>query len=251
MPYAIMQRELTAPAVDQLKQAFRVLPTLRELDAHTAAHDAFGILLRGLDVEDASALHDALLKQGVETEVIEESELPVMPPAKVIKQMDFLPAHLVMYDPMGRSFALPWREIMLIAAGDVRLPEFRKARAPEPASLAGAAANHPANEARSRDAAQFHLVLELVLAGGISRYSVVADEFGFDYLGGRLTKSLARNFALLVQDLTEFAPHAGLNRGAYLLCENADMVFAYPSKAAFFEEILWLLWRIRRAAAGG
>ena len=246
MPYAIMQKELAAPPLDQLADAFRVLPNLTALDAQTAVNDAFGVLWRGLELEAASALQDALIKKGLDTEVIDELELPKLPPAKVVKQMEFLPGHLVMYDPMGRNFNLPVSDIMLIAAGNVRMPEYRKSHTPAEASRNS---QDFLNEGRSRDSAQFHLMLEIVLAGSAARYSMIADEFVFGHLGTRATNDLAQNFCLVVRDLAEAAPHAGLNRGAFLICDNAKEIFAYPSKAAFFEEVTWFLWLTSRAAA--
>ena len=236
MPFAIMQKELLAPSVEHLARAFRSLPNLTALDAQTAANDAFGILWRGLDVEGASAMQDALMKQGIEVEVVEESELPVLPPSKVIKQIEFLPAQLSMYDPMGRAFALPWSDLMVIAAGNVHLRDYRKA------------AHSPAEAAHNNDNARrderLHLMLELVLAGGVARYSMIADEFVFNHLGARLTKETPRNFEAVVRELSENASHAGLNRGAFLICQNEKEIFTYPSKSAFFEEITWFLWRI-------
>jgi hypothetical protein len=244
MPYAIMQKELAPVPLDQLKHAFQALPTLTGLDAQTACSDAFGILLRGLELEFAGTLQDALFKAGVDTEVIEESELPVTPPAKWVKQMEFLPEHLSMYDSLGRSFTLPAADILLIAAGHVRLPAF-KSRGSAEASHPHAARPLPGTADPSlKEAEQYHWMLELVLAGGVGRYSLTADEFVFNHLGPRLTKDHARNFLLLVQDLAQLAPHAGLNRGAFNLCEKAESAFPYPSKSAFFEELTWMLWRI-------
>lgn len=240
MPFAIMQKELLAPSVEHLARAFRSLPSLTALDAQTAANDAFGILWRGLDLEGASAMQDALMKQSIEVEVVEESELPVLPPAKIIKQIEFLPEQLAMYDPMGRSFTLPWRDLMLIAAGNVRLRDY-KTKTYTPAEAAR-------NTESSHTDDKLHLLLELVLAGGVARYSMIADEFVFNHLGARLTKETPRNFELVVRELSDYAPHAGLNRGAYLICQNEKEIFTYPGKAAFFEEIMWFLWRITPAA---
>lgn len=236
MPFAIMQKELLAPSVEHLSRAFRSLQNLTALDAQTAANDAFGILWRGLDVEGASAMQDALMKQAIEVEVVEESELPVLPPSKVIKQIEFLPTQLSMYDPMGRVFALPWRDLMVIAAGNVHLRDYRKA------AYSPAEAAH--NNEVPRGHEKLHLMLELVLAGGVARYSMIADEFVFNHLGARLTKDMAENFKAVVRELADNAPHAGLNRGAFLICQNEKEIFTYPNKAAFFEEITWFLWRI-------
>jgi hypothetical protein len=246
MPYALMQKELITPQVHQLTQAFRVLPALTELDAHTVVKDSYGILLRGLELEDASALQDALFKQGIETEAVEEADLPVTPPAKLVKQVEFLPAHLCMYDPMGRTFTLAWQDVLMIAAGNVLLQEFRKAKTAleEPQFHGSGISYDTVSNARVKEEASYHLMLEIVLAGGISRYSILGDDFVFNHLGPRLTESVAKNFALLIQELAQYAPHAGLNRGAFSICEKAEKLFAYPSKAAFFEEMTWMLWRI-------
>src|SRR6185503_7075197 len=160
MPFAIMQKELLAPSVEHLSRAFRSLPDLTALDAQTAANDAFGILWRGLDVEGASAMQDALMKQDIEVEVVEESELPVLPPAKVIKQIDFMPTQLSMYDPMGRVFALPWSDLMVIAAGNVHLRDYHRGKAMH--GPAEASHNHEAPRGHNST----HLMLELVLSGG-------------------------------------------------------------------------------------
>ena len=240
-----MQRELSPVGADQLSRAFKVLPALTAIDAQTMANDAYGIIIRGLDVIDASALQDALLREEVQTEVVDESELPVIPPAKLVKQIDLLPAHLSMYDPMGRTFTLAWTDISLIAAGTVRLEEIRKARsAHDDIQHFGSARGQEAGSDSRAKGSHFHLWLEIVLSGGVSRYSIKADDFVFNHLGERLTPHLASNFKLLVQDLVQHAPHAGLNRGAYLVSENSDEIFTYPSKAAFFEEMTWMLWRM-------
>ena len=240
-----MQKELVAPAVDQLKRACRALPSLTAIDAQTMFNDAYGILIKGLEVVDASALQDALQTEGVETIVVEESELPVIPPAKLVRQVDLHPTHLVMYDPMKRAFTLPWREIMFIAAGNVRLQEFRRVKTHDDPQFYGSGISYDTiRESKSKEEAHFHLLLEIVLSGGVSRYSITADDFEFTHLGGRLTDNVPVNFALLLQDLVQFAPHAGLNRGAFQLSRNAEELFAYPSKAAFFEEMVWMMWRI-------
>jgi hypothetical protein len=252
MAYAIMQKELTPLEVDRLKRAFRAVPSLCDLDAQTSANDAYGILLKGLEVEMADTLQQALFKEGVETVVVEETDLPIIPPAKLVKQVDFLPAYLTLYDPMGRAFTLAWRDMMIIAAGNVRIQEVRKIRTSlEPPHYHGSGISYDTvSETKSREEAHFHFLLELVLAGGVGRYSIVADDFAFDSLGSVLTQSLPMNFALLVRELARYAPHAGLNRGAFQLCQDPPDFFPYPSKAAFHEELTWMLWRVGQIKGG-
>lgn len=241
--YAIMQRELVVPEIEQLNRAFRVWPSLTKLDAQTAANDAYGILLRGLDVEKASALQDALLREKIETEVVEEASLPTLPPGRVIRQIEFDEQHLALYDSMRRPAPVAWRDIVFIAAGLVTVRELNKARALQEQPHADAG--------RSKEETHRRMLLEIFLRDGGTRFSISADEFAFDHLGARLSEDPAMNFVLLVQDLARHAPDAGQNRGAFAACRQPPELFPYPSKPAFQEEMIWMLWRIRQLERGG
>src|SRR6185436_15017739 len=139
MTYAIVQQELVVPDVEQLKRAFSVSPYLTAIDAQTAANDAFGILLRGQDFEQAQALKESLELEQVKTVLVEEAKLPVLPQAHLMRQVELLPGHLTIYDPMRRPSEVPWKEIMFVAAGYVHLRERRKQR-----STLEDAVTHPA-----------------------------------------------------------------------------------------------------------
>jgi adenylate kinase family enzyme len=91
------------------------------------------------------------------------------------------------------------------------------------------------------------LLLEIVLAGAVMRFQVQAEKFLFRYLGDRHSVNPADNFALLVQDLMNYAPRALVNRGAFSIRENRATVFGYPSKNAFYEEMTWMLWQTANA----
>jgi hypothetical protein len=245
MTYAILQKELVVPDVEQLRRAFTVSPLLTGLDAQTAASDAYGILLRGLEAEHATTLREALLRERVETEIVDESTLPAIALGKTAKQAAFSPTHLTLYDSLNRPSTVSWKEIMFIAAGYVRTGDVRKHRsAVEEARLRSAAASLGDTPGAASPEDQYRLLLEIFLHGGTARYSIAADEFAFDHLGERLSDDPAINFVLLVQDLAEKAPDAGLNRGAFMACQHPPELFPYPSKAAFNEELTWMLWKI-------
>ena len=249
--YAIVQRELIVPDVERLKRAFSVSPLLTGIDAQTTANDAYGNLLRGQDLDQALALQEALQREKIETELVEESKLPVIPAAHVVRQMEFQPTHLTLFDPMKRAAEVPWKDLMFIAAGYVRMREIRKHRATleEPSSHAPGIAQDTLRGVSSREEEHHHLLLDLFLKDGSTRYSATADDFVFDHLGTRMSEDLSMNFVLLLQDLAGEAPHAGLNQGAFRACQDPPELFPYPSKAAFNEEIIWMLWRIGRMTA--
>ncbi|HXG49232.1 MAG TPA: hypothetical protein VNO52_16530 [Methylomirabilota bacterium] len=249
MAYALLQQELLPPEVEQLKRAFSVWPALTEIDAHTVARDAFGILLKGLELEQANLLQASLRKEAIETVVIKESDLPAIPAARVIKQVEFLPTHLTMFDPIRRKIELPWTDILLIGAGNVRLQEMRRIKTShgEPQVRAVGVVQDNPGVSRPKEEARFHYVLEIFTADAAARYSLTADDFDFDCLGARVSANLEDNFATLVGAIEEYAPHASLNQGAYLICKESRPPFKYPSKAAFWEELTWMLWRIAEA----
>lgn len=248
MSYAIVQTTLIPPSVEQLQRAFRAVKFLTAVDAHILAKDAFGILVKDLTPENAAALQGALRAERVETEIVEECLLPELPPTKFLTRLDCAPEALVLYDPLGRSFRVEWGHLWMIAAGNVLLSEFveqRKVR--RDFSRDGGDSAQPVIETVTREEQNYHLMLEIILSRRVARYSVKVERFNFAYLGERRTKSVASNFASLVRDLIEFAPHAALNQGAFCLRDNEGELFTYPSKSAFLEEITWLLWRLSQA----
>src|SRR2546423_2858122 len=132
MPYAVLQIDLNAPNVEQMARAFRSVPGLTAADAHILGHDAFGILVKDFSEQQAGALQAALRREGVETEVVEQSLLPALPPTHFVHQLDCTPEHLLIYDPIGKSFALEWRHVIFVAAGAVLLTDFvREQREPK------------------------------------------------------------------------------------------------------------------------
>jgi hypothetical protein len=186
----------------------------------------------------------------VKTVLVEEDKLPLLPQAHVMRQVEFSPGHLTIFDPMRRTTEIPWKDIMFVAAGYVHMRERRKQR-----SALEEAVTHPAGFAQDllsgvseREEESYRLLLDVYLQGGLSRFSMVADEFVFEHLGSRMTEDLSMNFVLLAQELAQGAPHAGLNRGAFMACQNPPELFPYPSKSAFNEEMIWMLWRISQPA---
>lgn len=249
MPYALIQQVPVPPPLEKLQRAFRAVRCLTPADAHSVGRDGFGILVKHFSAEDAARLQSALHAEGIETEIVEQQLLPELPPVKFMNRMDCLPEALMLYDPLGRSFPLEWKNIMAIAAGSVRLSEFQRvqeSRAKFQFNSHGIPSAVTIFDVSRREQLNFHLLLEIILTRAVQRYSVTADRFNFAYLGERRTKSLPANFTLLVRDLIQFAPQARLNHGAQLLRDNTAEVWSYPSKNAFTEEIIWMLWQMKK-----
>jgi hypothetical protein len=250
MTYAVMQTGLEPPSVEQLGKAFHEVPGMTALDVNVLGKDAYGVLVKGFELERASAMQSALAAQGVETEVVDDAVLTELPPPRPLTKAEFTPQSLGIYDLMGRSVPLEWNLISVIAAGRVRLADFTR-------DLVNKVVMRPAGrrvdlkvvtEAVTKEEQKDHLLLEIITRGAALRYHSVADRLEahllFQCLGERRAKDPTTNLSLFVQDLVRFAPAAVLNHGAFYMSEKSDPLFSYLSQTAFYREITWLLWMV-------
>ena len=251
MAYAILQKEMHPPEAARLQRAFAALPHLTKHDALSVGREAHGVLLRGLEAAQAEAVLAALLREEVAVEIVAEAHLPAIPPAKFIRRMDWCDGGMALEDPMRRSYVLRAADLMLVAAGRVRVQEFRRERNiwEEPGFHGPGVSRDTIGGVRSREQTREMPLLELLALGGAQRFSILADEMDFGLLGDRRTADAATNLALLVGELAAIAPHAGLNRGAWHLTRGADDWVRYPSRQSFFEELTWMMWRCGVAGA--
>jgi hypothetical protein len=141
---------------------------------------------------------------------------------------------------------------MLVAAGQVRVQEFRRERNiwEEPGFHGPGVSRDTISGVRAREMTRQALLLKLLAFGGTQCFSILVEELDFGFLGAECTDDVATNLALLVRKLKDFAPEAGLNRGAWHLARAADDWVRYPSRQSFFDELTWMLWRAGLSSAG-
>lgn len=251
MAFLLLQKGLEAPGMEQMKAAFRGVPGLTPMDAAMMCRNSLGILARGLDAETAQLLQANLSAEGVETDIAEQSALPVLPPMRHITKLDCVPEGLRIHDPSGNSFLLEGKDIMLIAAGKVSVIEFKrtntvtmqdpdaglriiddllfeKSGLPLRPSLMTVS---PDSSYHTEEVHRQKLITDIVIRGGGLRYNMEVD--------------VADNFAASIQYICKSAPGAAVNRGAYYFREGNPAAFSYPSKNAFYDEMIWLLWRLK------
>jgi len=246
MPYAIVQHRLEAPPVEALAKAFEALPQLTDYDAATMAKDAYGILVQGLELADAGRLLQAMHAAGIEAEMVDEKSLPPLPPPKPCRRAEPRPEHLVACDHLGRPQTFEWDRVILLAIGGVRDTEFKhivkervvghhRGRYDEFEPIVRYEHDDKPQEVTRP-------TMEVFLSVAPARLRIEADRCNFGYLGERMQASSSHNFALLAHDCLRHATGAVLNRGAARLREAPTQLTVYPSKHAFEEEIVWLLW---------
>lgn len=246
MAYAVVQNEMVKPSREALEAAFGALTEFVNIDAATFSNDAYGIITGGLDYDHAACLSSALLAQGVSTQVVDESEFPPLTPPRHLRRLDCTREHLVLYDALGRTTPVSWNRVAMVAAGLVTVTEFE--RTEKTSVVVGGGGSHAGarpillTDVSHGEEANTRLVLEIFMDIAPVRVGAKGDECQYDYLGDCLKLRYMDNFAIMVQDVATFANNAILNRGATSLRDGNAATFHYPTRHAFEEEIVWLLW---------
>jgi hypothetical protein len=220
MTYALLQTSMAPPPVEALQRAFRSSDSLASADAMFVADDAFGILARDLPADDAQHLAASLASENVDVELVAERELPRLPEPDFFSSIQLADECLRLYNAREDATELPYLGLSLVAVG------------------------YDGEEVR----------FELVFGDATVRYGTALHSLHFRHNPELRGRSNGENLLLLIRRLREIAPHAILNRGAETLCqgtpvEHVEDFVTYPRTSAFYEEIVWLLWRARRDKA--
>lgn len=251
-----MQQTLAIPPVDRLRRAFESVRSLTAADAPGLANDAYGILVKGLPLDEARVLKGALEAEGILTELVPEQLLPRMPATKFVRRVEFGPDALLIHDPLGRRVPVEYGHLLILAAGLVETTEFRAP--PEPVVSVvpqfGRVARLRAEleefgRSRSlqrREVRVQRRLVELILTGGVARFTIEVEanpQLLFQALGEERVDDPDRNLAAFMRRMQGAAPKVLLNRGAFELASEPSTHHAYPSRNAFQEELIWMLWQ--------
>jgi len=243
--FTLLQKEPIGPTTDQLKRAFKTFINLTDADAVRLAVGAHGILMKHLGQDTARALQLALQAEGVGVAMVAENNLPNLPEAQSLNQLEPWPQALTVYDPLGRPVTIAWPDVALVAAGAAQHLEFNKTQTElirrQHQAAAGARTNSGATGPKIESGSQ--LLLELLLSGGAVRYQIDAAEFKFKRVIDRPGLSLEEKFIWLVREICHHATHATLNSGARSLHQGGQIVPVYPNRRLLDDEMVWLLWR--------
>jgi hypothetical protein len=253
--FAVLQKDATGASPEQLKRAFSSFNNLTEADAVRLAVSAHGILMRHVGRDEARAFQQALQAEGVGTALVAEDELPKLPEGKLLHRLELTPAALQIYDLMGRSTAVPWNVISLLAAGAVRHVEVTRTQTERTEYRLNAFTGvwpKKISESQRKVQSESQLALEIILADGAMRYHIDGARFPFNYVINEPSLSTSQKFIWLVRELCHRVTSAVLNGGARWLRAGHESVPGYVNRQALTDEIVWLLWQTtqkKRAAA--
>lgn len=271
--YCLVQSNLDPIDPEILKVAFRAVGDLVDNDARILSADAFGILADRLSAKTARTVANELAKAGIPMEIVHQQHIPTLPDPHTMRRGACSPDAFIATDSLGRDAPLNWSQVAMIAVGFVPLREAKRvartrykrplgplgARISMGTGLVGVAGGlgaavtagyiqskygAPEREISIRYKRESHGLLDIFVDSQPYCYRIRADKFNFAYLGQRQTKNRHENFVELVNDLTTHATVAALNRGAVAIRQDGlDATFAYPTRHAFEEETIWLLYK--------
>jgi len=185
----------------------------------------------------------------VPTELLDATQLPKLPDAKFVRRVEIQPQALAIFDPLGRIVPLPWQHLTLVAAGTVRHFGVSATRTEVTVNTFDpirGTRKKVISDVRHKVEDDAKLMLDIFLTGGVMRFQIEAESFQFKYCFDRPDLNLPQKLGLLIQMFAEHAPHAVMNRGGTALRDGHPENAAYASKAALFDESIWLLWRMTK-----
>ena len=244
--FAVLQKDAAGASPEQLKRAFSSFSNLTEADAVRLAVSAHGILMRHVGRDEARAFQQALQAEGVGAAMVPEDELPQLPEGKLLHRLELSASALLVYDLLGRSTAVPWNEIALLATGTVRHVEVTRTQTERTEYRLNAFTGvwpKKISETQSKVQSESQLALEIILGGGATRYHIDGARFPFNYVINEPTLSTSQKFIWLVRELCHRATAAVLNGGARWLRAGHESVPGYVNRQALTDEIVWLLWQ--------
>ncbi len=245
MSFAVLEKVLADLPTEKLARAFERLPNLTKQDAVVRAKDAAGVLATQLSQGDADILRQALGAEGIASLIIDQASLPVLPKARTVRRAIPQDDGLVIFDPLGRPQKIAWPSITMLAAGNVREADARRERlsrevvheAHAPVSL---------SDLESKHSIKLNLMLEILLSCDPHRCCIEGNTFTYEYLGARRSNRTADNFVTFLRDIVRHCPNATRNRGLGLFLAEPPKAMTYPSRHAFEQELVWLLWMQKR-----
>jgi hypothetical protein len=222
--YAVLLRDAGRPDAERIRRAFGIFSHLTDADAIRLAANAQGILLRHLGADEGRALLRSLQAEGVPAALVNEAELNALTASQMLARVEIQPDALTVINRLGQASSLPWREIMLVAAGAVPHLE-----------ITSSASYRTQLETKSQ------FVLWLVTA--THHYEILGQQFTFPADVDRGLTTLVEKLVSLIKAITAQTPQALQNRAVRDISNGVKLLRGYPSRQALRDETAWLLWR--------
>lgn len=250
--YAVLQKSLNQViTIEALEDAVRATQQLAKPDCPQLRRDLFGVVASGLSREDALGMQRTLAGHGVETEAVEGSQLPVLPPPKRAQSFALSTDALrVVEFTSPQETVIPSEAFVFAAAGHIKHLAMRPhAELEWGVKWAGVGGSRQVLEKVTRN----HLEnvpefrVEFFFAREPYRLQWILDDDTVLRANGEVFKLRDRQrLNDLLVSLSSSLPVERVNLGIRKAAAGQELV--YPSVRAFEEEIVWSFYRLLNAA---
>ncbi len=250
--YAVLQRSLDqAISREDLETASEALTQITRTDGAILHRMLYGIIVRRLPLQSAVAFQNGLRGRGWETDVVPDSALPPLPEPRIARGLKLAPDALVEIDLYGRERPVPFDAVLFASAGwmDGKVLHEQPVCRPQVVRTSrGRAYFGPGYEIRRSWENVTRFRLEVVVAADPPRIAWDSEPRRPLMLDGvAAAPHDAGVLNALLETLRARLPAGRINRG--IAWAGDSQGFRYPTAAAFDEETLWSLHRLR--GAGG
>ncbi|HVM61880.1 MAG TPA: hypothetical protein VMV72_13540 [Verrucomicrobiae bacterium] len=251
MPYALLLKSLDQ-TIDRetLEAAAAASKAIPLPDCARLQRELYGILVDDLDQDHAAALQGELFARNFPTEVVDQSQLPVLNDPAPAQGLDIGSDGVTAIDLYGNTTLYPWDHFVFAAAGyvlrlvdrphvnrwEVEPEPFRSKYAPPKLVV----------DYKLESIPEFHLDLFFDVEPYRLRWVWDRDTILRVNQQPVRLKEHEKFVALLLQ-LAQSAPAERLNQGIQKL--TAGEYSTYPSVHAFEEEIVWSFYQLMRQDA--
>lgn len=243
--YSLLQVSLDQ-TIDRksMEEASTVVPSVARADCAYLQRELFGIVVSNLPLAEARIFQAELKRRGLLTEVVADSELPVLDQPFTVQRVAFKEDALVFTDTVGRGQSRPWEDLVLVTGGFMTQSKLKTVLVMETGNPERPRAlQHLARleqQHRFQEVPEFRLDFFFQTTPTRLRASVSAESIMFFH--ERPVR--LRDTALLLgamMDLQERLPPEKVGFGL----KQTDSKNTYPSLHGYEEEIRWHFYRMK------
>lgn len=244
--YSVIQRSLNQRiSREQLEEASMHVPTITRADCIRIHQLLAGIFISRLSRPEALAFQRGLAAQGHESDVVEDSQLPMLPHGMRSMRVSRVGRELHFRDFMDRPTVIPMDEILFIAAGCTQNTRFNW-ESKTSKMWVGRGSSVPIQENRLREAIERSARVDFFFSRAPHRFGLSAGEATRFFVQDQpIHLRNAELIAWAFQKVRSWAPaECRLNRLIHL---EQPLSRRVPI-AVYEEEIRWHFYRLREQA---
>lgn len=246
--YSLLQLSLDQTiARESLEDASAVVRSVSRADCAKLQRELFGILISGLEWDEAVAFQAELKHRDFPTELVADDDLPVLHEPYTIQRIALNGRTLDFADAMGRVQTRPVEDLIFLAGGfstrtELKTMEYQKVDY----STRGMPRLVTDREAREEHSEEFRLDFFFTTAPHRLQARLSGANAMF-YQDHSLRLRLRGGLLATMEELRALLPPERTNSGL----QRRDAATAYPNLSSYEKEIRWHFHRCRSSAPDG